>query len=246
MTERAPELVRLQKVLAASGIASRRKCEALMLSGRVEVDGVVVTRLGTRVDPAAAVIRVDGQRLPVAEQHVYLVANKPVGVVSSMADQDGRPDLRSLLAGRRERLFHAGRLDVDTEGLLVLTNDGEFANRIVHPTYQVPKTYVAEVRGVVGPAAQRRLLAGVPIEGRPVQIDRLRIPTVGADRSIVELTIHEGRNRIVRRTLEAVGHPVVALSRTAIGPIKLGTLRAGEVRALTTAELGEFLDLLDL
>ncbi len=133
-------LVRLQKVLAASGIASRRKCETLMADGRVEVDGSVVTQLGAKVDPETAVIRVDGKRLPVAASKVYLVANKPRGVVSSMADEQGRPDLRTLLAGRTERLFHVGRLDTDTDGLIVLTNDGEFAHRLAHPSFELNKT----------------------------------------------------------------------------------------------------------
>jgi 23S rRNA pseudouridine2605 synthase len=132
--------VRLQKVLAASGIASRRKCETLMSEGRVEVDGEVITQLGAKVDPEVVVIRVDGKRLPVAESKVYLVANKPRGVVSSMADEEGRRDLRSLLEGRTERLFHVGRLDTDTDGLIVLTNDGEFAHRLAHPSFELQKT----------------------------------------------------------------------------------------------------------
>ncbi|MGI8577139.1 MAG: pseudouridine synthase [Nocardioidaceae bacterium] len=234
--------VRLQKVLAQSGIASRRKCETLMSQGRVEVNGVVITRLGARVDPERAVIRVDGKRLPVAAASVYLVANKPRGVVSSMADEEQRRDLRSLVGDRPERLFHVGRLDTDTEGLIVLTNDGEFAHRLAHPSYELRKTYVAQVSGVVSAATRRRLLDGVTLDDGPVTVDAARVVISHADMSMVEVVIHEGRNHIVRRLLAHVGHPVLRLSRTAIGPIRLGTLKPGEVRELTSDELGTLLD----
>ena len=245
MTE-APIGVRLQKVLASSGIASRRKCETLMSEGRVQVDGVTITQLGGRVDPETAVIRVDGRRLPVAQAHVYLVVNKPRGVVSSMADEEGRRDLRSLLDGRTERLFHVGRLDTDTDGLLMLTNHGEFAHRLAHPSYELTKTYVAQVDGVVTPKVRATLLAGVVLADGPVTPDGVRVVSTNAGRSMVELTIHEGRNHIVRRLLAEVGHPVVRLSRTAIGPIRLGPLRSGQVRDLSTDELGTLLDAVGL
>ena len=238
--------VRLQKVLAASGIASRRKCETLMSEGRVEVDGEVITQLGAKVDPEVVVIRVDGKRLPVAESKVYLVANKPRGVVSSMADEEGRRDLRSLLEGRTERLFHVGRLDTDTDGLIVLTNDGEFAHRLAHPSFELPKTYVAQVEGVVKPRVRRQLLDGVTLEDGPVAVDAFRVVSTQSGKSLVELVIHEGRNRIVRRLLAEVGHPVLRLSRTAIGPIRLGDLRSGHVRELDTTELGTLLDAVGL
>ncbi len=239
-------LVRLQKVLAASGIASRRKCETLMADGRVEVDGGVVTQLGAKVDPETAVIRVDGKRLPVAASKVYLVANKPRGVVSSMADEQGRPDLRSLLEGRTERLFHVGRLDTDTDGLIVLTNDGEFAHRLAHPSFELKKTYLAQVEGVVKPAVRRRLLDTVTLDDGPVAVDSFTIRSSQGGKSLVELVIHEGRNRIVRRLLAEMGHPVLRLSRTAIGPIRLGNLRSGQVRELDSDELGTLLDLVGL
>lgn len=241
-----PPGVRLQKVLAQSGVASRRKCETLMSEGRVEVDGEVVTQLGARVDPQTALIRVDGRRLPVAEGKVYLVANKPRGVVSSMADDDGRQDLGALVGSRPERLFHVGRLDTDTDGLIVLTNDGDFAHRMAHPSFELHKTYIAQVRGRVDKRTVRRLLDGVPVDGRAVDVHRCRVPAAHGDRSMVELVIHEGRNRIVRRLLDEVGHPVERLSRTAIGPITLGQLRSGDVRDLTSDELGTLLDALDL
>lgn len=243
MTQSADgRLVRLQKVLAQSGVASRRACEALMAAGHVEADGAVVTQLGAKVDPETAVIRVDGRRIPVAQAHVYLVANKPRGVVSSMADEQGRQDLRSLLGRRPERLFHVGRLDTDTTGLIVLTNDGEFAHRLAHPSYQLTKTYVAEVEGVVKPKVRAQVLAGVTLDDGPLMVDAFKVVSSHGDRSMVEVVLHEGRNRIVRRLLDTVGHPVLRLSRTAIGPIRLGDLMAGDVRDLTGDELGTMLD----
>jgi 23S rRNA pseudouridine2605 synthase len=239
-------LVRLQKLLAQSGVASRRKCEELMLAGEVEVDGEVVTRLGTKVDPRTAIIRVAGKRLPPVSPHVYLVLNKPRGVVSTMSDPQGRRTLGDLLSDRPERLFHVGRLDTDTEGLLLLTNDGDFAQRVAHPSYELSKTYVAEVEGRVEKATVNRLLGGVTLEDGPVEVHACKVVsstrTKQGDRSIVELSIHEGRNRIVRRLLEEVGHPVQRLTRTAIGPVVLRGLKPGELRELTRDELGTLLD----
>ena len=235
-------LVRLQKLLAASGIASRRKCEEIMLAGLVEVDGEVVTRLGTKVDPTSAVIRVDGKRLPPVSPNVYLALNKPRGVVSTMSDPNGRRSLGDLVADRPERLFHVGRLDTDTEGLILLTNDGDFAQRVAHPSYELAKTYVAEVAGVVDKATVRRLLAGVRLEDGPVEVSAAKVLSSTRERSIVELTIHEGRNRIVRRLLDEVGHPVTRLTRTRIGPVPVRGLPSGELRDLTRDELGTLLD----
>lgn len=235
-------LVRLQKLLAQSGVASRRRCEELMLAGEVEVDGEVVTRLGTKVDPTQAVVRVGGKRLPPVSAHVYLALNKPRGVVSTMADPEGRRTLADLVADRPERLFHVGRLDTDTSGLILLTNDGDFAQRVAHPSYELDKTYVAEVEGVVAKATLRRLRQGVTLEDGPVQVDDCRVVSTQGQRSIVELVIHEGRNRIVRRLLAEVGHPVRRLTRTAIGPVRLQGLRSGDLRELTTEELGPMLD----
>ncbi len=239
-------LIRLQKLLAQSGVASRRKCEELMLDGLVEVDGEAVTRLGTKVDPRTAVIRVDGKRLPPVSAHVYLVLNKPRGVVSTMSDPEGRRTISDLVSDRPERLFHVGRLDTDTSGLLLLTNDGDFAQRMAHPSYEVDKTYVAEVEGEVTRATIKSLLAGVQLEDGPVTVSGARVVSSGQqydkDKSIVELVIHEGRNHTVRRLLAGVGHPVLRLSRTAIGPIRLGPLKPGAVRELTAAELGTLLD----
>lgn len=239
-------MIRLQKLLAQSGVASRRKCEELMLAGEVEVDGEVVTRLGTKVDPAVAVIRVSGRRLPPISPHVYLVLNKPRGVVSTMSDPEGRRTLSDVVADRPERLFHVGRLDTDTSGLLLLTNDGDFAQRVAHPSFEVDKTYVTEVEGEVTRATLQRLLDGVTLEDGPVAVSGAKVLTYGTGKTIVELVIHEGRNRIVRRLLDHVGHPVRRLTRTAIGPITLGQLTSGAVRELTLDELGELLDRAEL
>jgi 23S rRNA pseudouridine2605 synthase len=235
-------LVRLHKLLARSGVASRRKCEELMLAGEVVVDGEPVTRLGTKVDPTTAVIRVAGKRLPPMSPNVYLVLNKPVGVTSTMSDPHAARTLSDLVADRPERLFHVGRLDTDTEGLILLTNDGEFAQRIAHPSYELDKTYVADVLGAVPKATVQRVLAGVTLEDGPVAVSSFTVLSVHGDRAIVELVIHEGRNRIVRRLLDEVGHPVKRLTRTAVGPVVLTGLRPGELRELTREELGTLLD----
>ena len=235
-------LIRLQKLLALAGVASRRRSEELMLGGEVEVNGEVVTRLGTKVDPAADVIRVSGRRLPPISEKVYLALNKPRGVVSTMSDPEGRRTLQDLVADRPERLFHVGRLDTDTSGLIILTNDGDFAHRLAHPSYEVDKTYVAEVTGQLFPRVVKRLLAGVTLDDGPVTVSKARIVEAAASRSIIELVIHEGRNRIVRRLLDEVGHPVTRLTRTRIGPVRLGRLKPGELRDLTPDELGELLD----
>jgi 23S rRNA pseudouridine2605 synthase len=239
-------LIRLQKLLAQSGVASRRRCEELMLAGSVVVDGEVVTRLGTKVDPLTAVIRVDGKRLPPISAHVYLALNKPRGVVSTMSDPEGRRTLSDVVVDRPERLFHVGRLDTDTSGLIILTNDGDFAQRLAHPSYEVDKTYVAEVTGEVTKATLRRLTDGVTLDDGPVTVSRTRIVQHGTGKTIVELVIHEGRNKIVRRLLEHVGHPVTRLTRTRIGPVKLGQLKSGELRDLTLDELGLLLDRTEL
>jgi 23S rRNA pseudouridine2605 synthase len=235
--------IRLQKVLAAAGVASRRACEVLISEGRVEVNGKVVTEQGRRVDPDTDVIRVDGSRIPPPRRHRYLVLNKPRGVVSTMDDPEGRRTLADLIPERQGRLFHVGRLDTDTEGLLLLTNDGEFAHRLAHPSFEVPKIYLAEVAGVVGRDVLAKLRSGITLEDGPVRPVAVKLVSTAGDRSLVKITLHEGRNHVVRRTMEAVGHPVRRLSRTGIGPVRLGTLKSGEFRELTGAELGGLLDL---
>jgi 23S rRNA pseudouridine2605 synthase len=236
--------VRLQKVLAAAGIASRRASEVLISEGRVEVNSEVVLEQGRRVDPEHDVIRVDGSRIPPPRRHRYLALNKPRGVVATMSDPEGRRTVADLIAlHSTERLFHVGRLDTDTEGLLILTNDGDFAHRLAHPSFQVPKTYIAEVNGAVGEQTLRRLRRGISLEDGPVQPTSVKIVSAAGDKTLLKITIQEGRNRIVRRTMEAVGHPVRRLSRIGIGPVRLGNLKVGEYRDLTGEELGGLLDL---
>ena len=247
-TDHDQDGVRLQKVLAGAGIASRRACEIMISEGRVEVNGRLVTEQGLRVNPETDVIRVDGSRIPPPRRHLYLVLNKPRGVVSTMDDPEGRRNLNDLLEGKRpgkqNRLFHVGRLDTETDCLILLTNDGDFAHKLAHPSYQVPKTYLAEVAGVVHPAVIKKLREGIPLEDGPVKPSSVKLVSTAEDRSLVKLTLHEGRNHIVRRTMEAVGHPVRKLSRTGIGPVRLGNLKSGDLRDLTRDELVGLLDLI--
>jgi 23S rRNA pseudouridine2605 synthase len=229
--------IRLQKVLAAAGIGSRRACEILIAAGRVSVDGVIVDQLGARVDPATAVIRVDGERIEVRAGLVHLALNKPRGVLSAMSDDRGRPTVGDLVSDRPERLFHVGRLDADSEGLLLLTNDGDLAHQLMHPSHGVSKTYLAEVSGLVDRGLGRRLLSGVELEDGPVRVDAFRIVQNVGERTLVEVVLHEGRNHIVRRLLAEVGHPVSRLVRTAIGSVQLGGQRPGVLRPLSQPEL---------
>jgi 23S rRNA pseudouridine2605 synthase len=231
------EGVRLQKVLAAAGVGSRRACEELIAQGRVSVDGAVVREQGLRVDPERAVIRVDDMRINAGSSRVYLALNKPRGMVTALTDPQGRPTVGDLIEQRTDRLFHVGRLDADTEGLLLLTNDGELAHRLTHPSYEVAKTYLAEVIGPVARDVGRRLKAGVDLEDGPARVDEFRLRSSSGNRVMLELVLHEGRKHIVRRLLEEVGHPVQRLVRTAIGPVQLGDQRAGKMRPLTAQEL---------
>lgn len=240
------EGIRLQKVLAAAGIASRRASEILIEEGRVEVNGQVVTEQGRRVNPDTDHIRVDGARIPPPRRHLYLVLNKPRGVVSTMEDPEGRRTLADYLPRTKERLFHVGRLDTDTEGLLILTNDGDFAHRLAHPSYRVPKTYLVQAAGVMDNRTIRRLEKGVTLDDGPVKPDKVKLVSRAQDRTMLAVTLHEGRNRVVRRMMDTVGHPVDRLSRIEIGPVRLGNLRVGETRDLTREELGALLDLVQL
>lgn len=213
-----------------------------MLAGLVEVNGEVVTRMGTRVDPARDVIRIEGRRLPPIRGHAYLMLNKPTGVVSTMADDAGRPDLSTLVQDRPDRLFHVGRLDTDTSGLLLLTNDGELAHRLSHPSFELTKTYVALVSGTPARTLSEQLRAGIELADGPARVDRFVVRDRSVGRSIVELDIHMGRNRVVRRLLAEVGHPVIELTRTGFGPLSIGTLGRGQARELTRDETGALFD----
>jgi 23S rRNA pseudouridine2605 synthase len=230
--------VRLQKVLAAAGLGSRRACEELIAAGRVTVDGEVA-ELGRRVDPATAVIHVDGDRVVVRDDLVYLALNKPRGVLSAMSDTRGRPTVGDLVADQPQRLFHVGRLDADSEGLLLLTNDGELAHQLMHPSFGVMKTYLATVPAPVGRDVARRLRSGVELEDGPAKVDSFRIVQTQGKQAIVEVVLHEGRKHIVRRLLTEVGHPVTRLVRTRIGPVHLGGQRVGTLRPLTRSEIAD-------
>jgi len=234
-----PGGVRLQKVLAAAGVGSRRHCEELIGEGRVEVDGETVRRFGARVDPEHQVIRVDGMRIPSRQDLVYLALNKPAGVLTTMSDDRGRPTIADFLEGYPERLYHVGRLDYDTEGLMLLMNDGELAHRLAHPSYGVLKTYLADVPGPLPRDVGRRLLTGVELDDGVATADKFRVVEQAGSRALVELTLHEGRKHIVRRMLAEVGHPVSRLVRTHVGPVALGSQRPGTTRPLTTREIGE-------
>ncbi|WP_026482509.1 pseudouridine synthase [Agromyces subbeticus] len=241
--EPAPEGVRLQKVLAAAGVASRRVSEQYIAEGRVEVNGEIVTELGRRIDPETDLVAVDGVAVQLDPAKRYYMLNKPRGVVSSMRDEQGRPDLTRFTEDLEERVFNVGRLDAETSGLLLLTNDGDLAHVLAHPSFGVSKTYIAKVTGRVSPQVVQQLKNGIELDDGPIAADKARVlQQQGDDRhSMVELTLHSGRNRIVRRMLDAVGHPVVDLVRRSFGPLNLGTLRSGQMRELTKAELGQLL-----
>ena len=238
MSETDPRGVRLQKVLAQAGVASRRAAEELIAAGRVEVDGRVVHELGRRVDPRTAVIHVDGSRVVVRDDLVHLALNKPRGVHSTMSDEQGRPCVGDYVRNRSDRLYHVGRLDADTEGLLLLTNDGELAHRLMHPSYEVFKTYLAQVPGPIPRDLGKRLRAGVTLDDGPVAVHSFRVVDATPGVAMVEVVLHEGRKHIVRRLLDFVGHPVQRLVRTAVGPVRLGEQRPGSLRALSRAEVG--------
>ena len=237
-----PQGIRLVKVLSQAGIASRRLAEKMIIDGRVEVDGQLVTELGTRVDPDVSVIRVDGARVIMDDSLVYLALNKPLGMHSTMSDDRGRPCIGDLVEHRvrgNKNLFHVGRLDADTEGLILLTNDGELAHRLMHPSYEVPKTYLATVTGSVPRGLGKKLRAGIELDDGPVAVDDFAVVDNVPGRTLVRVTLHEGRKRVVRRLLAEVGFPVQALVRTDIGAVSLGEQRPGSIRALRRNEIGE-------
>lgn len=235
--------VRLQKALANAGVASRRACETLITSGRVQVNGEQQRELGSRVHPETDEVRVDGVVVQLDATKRYFVLNKPVGVVSTMNDEQGRADLREFTDQVEDRLYNVGRLDTDTSGLLILTNDGELAHKLAHPSFGVEKTYIAKVRGQVTAAVIQRMLDGAELSDGPMHADRAKLLPNGSTKthSLVELTIHSGKNRIVRRFMAELGHPVEELVRRQFGPLNLGTLRVGELRELSPAERGALL-----
>lgn len=234
------EGVRLQKVLAAAGVASRRMSEKLIDAGRVEVNGKVVKTQGLRIDPNTDVVRVDGIRVQINEDMVYYVLNKPRGLHSTMNDDLGRPCIGDIVGERLDagqRLFHVGRLDADTEGLLLLTNDGELANRLMHPSYEISKTYLATVLGEVDRNLIRTLKEGVDLEDGIAKADYVQIIDIWQGKSLIKVELHEGRKHIVRRMLKETGFPVQSLVRTKIHTVQLGEQKPGTIRALNRSEL---------
>jgi len=237
--------VRLQKLIAGAGLASRRKSETLIASGRVMVNGKVVTELGTKVDPGRDHVKVDGKHLSRAQPFVYLMLNKPRHVMSTLDDPGGRTTVKDYLRGVSVRVFPVGRLDFDSEGLMLLTNNGDLAQALLHPRYHVPKTYLIKVKGVLSDEEIKKLEQGVRLEDgmtSPATVKKIR--KVEAN-SWLEITIREGRKHQVKRMLEAVGHPVIKLLRVRMGPLSLGSLEPGEFRFLTDREANSLRELVE-
>jgi 23S rRNA pseudouridine2605 synthase len=229
---------RLQKVLARAGVGSRRVCEDMIEAGRISVNGRPVDVQGMRVNPSVDKISVDGVRIEIRDDRVTYAMNKPPGVITAMSDDRNRPTVGDMVGDLAKGLVHVGRLDQDTEGLLLLTTDGELAHRLAHPSYEVKKTYLAQVSGSVPRDLHRRLRAGVVLDDGPVAVDSFRVVDTHAGQSVVEVVLHEGRKHIVRRMLAHVGLPVSRLTRTAVGPIELRAMRSGTIRKLSREELG--------
>jgi len=227
---------RLQKIIARMGLASRRGAEEIITGGRVTVNGETAS-IGMKADPEKDHIKVDGKLLVRPEPKVYLMLNKPQGVVTSLSDPEGRPTVKEFLKGVRYRVFPVGRLDYDSEGLILLTNDGDFSNRLLHPSGKIPKTYAVKVRGMITEEKMKRLRQGVRLEDGQTGPARVRFLRESETNSWIEISITEGRKRQVRRMVEAVGHPAIKLRRISINGLKLGGLKIGEIRALTDREL---------
>jgi 23S rRNA pseudouridine2605 synthase len=237
---------RLQKVLARAGVGSRRVCEDMIAEGRISVNGKQIREQGVRVDPQNDQISVDGQRLDVRNDRVTYAMNKPFGVVTTMKDDRGRPSVGEMVGDLAAGLVHVGRLDQDTEGLLLLTTDGELAHRLAHPSYEVRKTYLAQVSGSVPRDLGKRLRNGIELDDGPVAVDSFTLKDTHAGQSVIEIVLHEGRKHIVRRLLAEVGLPVSRLTRTAIGPIELARMRSGAIRRLSRTEVGALHELVGL
>ena len=230
---------RLQKILSNAGHASRRHAEKLIAEGRVKVNGVVVTHLGFKADPRKDRIRVDGKPISKFEPKVYLVLNKPTGCVTTLDDPLGRPTIRDFLHGEKKRVYPVGRLDFDSEGLLILTNDGELHHRLSHPRYGIPRTYLVKVRGIPDPAAMRRIRDGVALDDGvtlPAQVHTVKRLKRN---SWMRLTVYEGRNKLIKRMCDAISHPVIRLRRIRYGSLNLGDLNLGKYRSLTSKEIDE-------
>lgn len=228
---------RLQKIIAAAGICSRRAAEELILAGKVQVNDRVVRQLGTKADPGRDEIRIDGRLITTEVERVYLMLNKPAGYVTTLKDPEGRPVVTDLVRDVGQRVYPVGRLDYDSEGLLILTNDGSFAERVQHPRYKIPRTYLAKVRGRVTRKELQSLLKGIELEDGPFTVDGIQEEKFNEKSQWLRVTISEGRNRIIRRAMEALGHPVARLIRVSLGSLELGSLKPGEHRQLRRKEV---------
>lgn len=228
---------RLQKFLAKAGVSSRRAGEKLIREGRVKVNGRIITQMGFTVDQAVDLVEVDNRPVKPVKQKEYIILHKPVGFVTTMNDPFGRPTVRDLLQGIKRRIFPVGRLDLNSSGLLVMTNDGELANRLMHPSFGVEKEYLVRVDGLPGPEALEKLAKGVLLDDGLTMPAKVRLIKAGRPTSVLSLVLKEGRNRQVRRMLEAVNHPVLSLKRIRFGPLTLKGLKSGQWRRLTAAEV---------
>ena len=239
--------IRLNKIIADAGIASRRAADQLILEGRVSVDGEVITELGNKFDPEICDIKVDGESLSISKSKTYLAFHKPAGVISTMSDPEGRSNLGDFFKDRKDRLYHVGRLDKDSEGLILLTNDGELAHRATHPSYGLEKRYLVEIEGEFNKQLSDQLLQGVRLEdglARAVKVIHAR--AVSRNHHWVEITIHEGRYHIIRRLIESLGLKVLRLIRLDFGPISLGDMKPGRHRILNSQEMTNLFNLLKL
>ncbi|MEN8200843.1 MAG: pseudouridine synthase [Thermodesulfobacteriota bacterium] len=234
---KAEKEIRLQKFLARAGVASRRKAEEYIAAGRVKVDGKVVTAMGAKVSPQSQKILFDNKEVATEEQPIHILLNKPKGYVTTLSDPQGRPIVTSLLHNIKERVFPVGRLDLDTEGALILTNDGELAQAILHPSREVFKTYEAEVKGHPAQASLRSLEHGILLEKKKTAPAKLRISRKKKGSTLIVITIHEGRKRQVKKMFQAIGHPVLSLKRLSYGKLGLGKLPVGKYRILNENEL---------
>ncbi len=228
---------RLQKILAQAGIASRRKAEELIREGKVRVDGMVVTEMGVRVDPATQKIECNGRPVFSLEKKVYILLHKPAGFLSTVRDPQGRPIVTDLLPNIKERIYPVGRLDLDTEGALLLTNDGELAQAVLHPSREVKKTYVAKIKGRPGSKKLAALSRGIELEGKKTWPAEITVLASEKQTTTIQIVIHEGRKRQVRKMFEAVGHPVLQLKRMAYGQLALGELKPGKYRFLPPGDI---------
>jgi pseudouridine synthase len=228
---------RLQKIVSKAGLASRRHAERLIVEGRVEVNGVVVTRLGVKADPCEDHIRVDGKPISVFGSRVYLILNKPRGCVTTLNDPLERPSIRDYLHGEGRRVYPVGRLDFDSEGLLILTNDGELHHRLTHPRYGIPRTYLVKVKGIPDQGEIEKLRGGIPLDNGITLPARVRLVKKLKRNSWMKMTVYEGRNRLIKRMCEAISHPVISLKRIRYGSLALGDLKPGEYRYLIPGEI---------